>query len=607
MDTTEPHATRLAMDDIAGTSTPAEEEILSFSFERYAEKKRKAPPGRRKANTLLFLTSKIGPEILPCLAQNPDLHLRVISDSNKQTFQHSFEDAEVLEKIEWFGNEADNVEHNVAESQGHQLARWADLLLVTADANMVSCMLSGYANTTILHILRCWDTSRKIVMLPEMTIDQWRHPVWKRQERKLRRKWNWVQVLAPAFWDFPQYKQGRLTSTDLMWTWEGPEELIEAVRGEAQNVIQNTLRSVLSHLSPQSSHNSVGNSPPAKPKPKLPLEIWTLILDFYGDWELATALGVYTHLPTPSEWTSHLPRPGRQHRSLEYTILTSSLPQIRNALSQSSITLSPLATKLIFKFSLTPILTYLASHQKDVFWTSFGLALLPHKASLIYNSPKILEWWRTCPAVLKKEYGPEALDGASRAGFVEVLNWWLNSGLRLWYTERALESASAKGHTKVLEWWKNASESRKGKEEGGESDVPLKVGKSILAAAQSGRADVVQWWDDSGIPYAHEDGVARLASTHGHVDVLTLWRELKGSKMIFDNQVLVGATKNGHAGVLEWWKKSGFSVEYKTCDIEEAMEDAVGGGGEGEVREWWGRNGLNLGVGTGEWMKVKTL
>jgi len=78
--------------------------------------------------------------------------------------------------------------------------------------------------------------------------------------------------------------------------------------------------------------------------------------------------------------------------------------------SQSSLNLSALATKLIFKFSLTPILTYLASHQKDIFWTSFGLALLLHKASLIYNSPKILEWWRACPAVLKKT---EALDGAS--------------------------------------------------------------------------------------------------------------------------------------------------------------------------------------------------
>jgi hypothetical protein len=26
-----------------------------------------------------------------------------------------------------------------------------------------------------------------------------------------------------------------------------------------------------------------------------------------------------------------------------------------------------------------------------------------------------------------------------------------------------------------------------------------------------------------------------------------------------------------------------------------------------EVRRWWAKNGLNLGVGTSEWMKTKTL
>ena len=47
-------------------------------------------------------------------------------------------------------------------------------------------------------------------------------------------------------------------------------------------------------------------------------------------------------------------------------------------------------------------------------------------------------------------------------------------------------------------------------------------------------------------------------------------------------------------------------VEFKTCDIEEALEDAVSGA-DGRVRRWWERNGLNLGVGTREWMKPKVL
>ena len=595
---------RNKMEDIADTGTPAEEEIHSFSFEKYAEKQRRNPPGRRKANTLLFLTSRIGAAALPYLAHNPDLNLRVISDFEDQ-WNSFLDDEDVYKEIDWFENRSDHTHHNLAQLQGHQLAQWADLLFVTTDANMSSSMLAGLTSNTILHVLRCWDTSKRMIMVPEMTMAQWKHPIWKQQQRKLEQNWDWVQVLQPALWDYTLQNYLDLDANaschGLAWKWDGPEELIEAIQDEAHSVIRTSRRDDLRKLSPQASHHSALQNVETKPKPKLPAEIWTIILDFYGDWELATALGIYTHLPLPPEWNAHVPRPGRPHRSLEYTILTASMPQIRTALSQSSLTLSALATKLIFKFSLTPILTYLSSHQKDIFWTSFGLALIPHKASLIYNSPKILEWWRTCPAVLKKEYGTEALDGASRAGFVEVLDWWLGSGLRLSYTERALENASAKGHIEVLEWWKKANQGK------GEGELLLKVGKSILAAAQSGRANVVRWWEESGIPYAHEDGVSKLASAYGHCNVLTLWRELKGSKMIFDNQVLVGATKNGHADVLEWWKKSGLSVEYKTCDIEEAMEDAVGGGGEREVREWWSRNGLNLGVGTGEWMKVKML
>lgn len=502
---------------------------------------------------------------------------------------------------------------------GHRLARWADLLCIVMDAGMISLMLSGFTTDVILHVLRCWDVSKRITMLPELSVDEWNHPTWKRQLSKIHRKWDWVHVLTPAIWDLAEEPssltqpgpnpQGTTALPEIDWRWEGPEEILEAIHSEAQTILRsNRLKTYNSmpHLSPSNTDDEAD-------KPSLPVEVWTIILDHLGDWELATALGIYTHLSTPHEWASLVPKPGSSRRTLEYTILTQSTSQVKayfqnNTNSQPPTTLSQTATKLIFRFSLTDLLTYLALHQKDIFWTSFGLALLPHKASLIYNSPTILQWWRDCPAVIKKEYGPEAMDGASRAGFVEVLDWWLNSGLKLTYTEKALESASAKGHVEVLEWWRVNSLKMAGTVG---RELPLKVGKSILLAAQSGRTNSIEWWENSGIPYAHEDGVSRLASQHGHVPVLELWHSFKGSKMIFDNQVLVGATKNGHAGVLQWWKdisrKSGLRVEYKTCDIEEAMEDAVGGGGEGEVREWWGRNGLNLGVGTGEWMRVKTL
>jgi hypothetical protein len=572
-------------------------------------------PSRRRVNALLYVTEKIGPEVLPYLLQNPDLNLRVISECSKAEFQQYMDPWVDLEDVQWIENRPQDPYRNQVMMQGHRLSRWADLLFIVMDAGMISLMLSGFTTDVILHVLRCWDVSKRIALLPEMSVDQWKHPTWKRQLNKLRRKWDWVHVLSPALWDYAEnpldFTQpgpnplGHDSDPEIEWQWNGPGDIIEEMESEAQSVLRSNQLKTNSSMPHLPIHKS------ACSKPSLPSEIWTMILDYLGDWELATALGIYTHLPVPHEWESLIPKPGSKVRSLEHTILTQPLPLIQkyftNTSSNPPTTLSPIATRLIFRFSMTDLLTYLALQQKDIFWTSFGLALLPHKASLIYNSPTILQWWKDCPAVIKKEYGPEAMDGASRAGFVEVLDWWLNSGLKLTYTEKALESASAKGHVEVLEWWRVNSQ----KLAGTDREMHLKVGKSILLAAQSGRTNSIEWWETSGIPYAHEDGVARLASQHGHVPVLEMWFGFKGSKMIFDNQVLVGATKNGHAGVLQWWKemsrKSGLRVEYKTCDIEEAMEDAVGGGGEGEVREWWGRNGLNLGVGTGEWMRVKTL
>ena len=571
--------------------------------------------GRRRVNALVFVTEKIGPDVLPFLLQNPDLNLRVVADCSREEFEQYLEPGTSLSRVEWYENSPQDLYRNQNQMQGHRLARWADLLFIITDASMTSLMLSGFTTDVILHVLRCWDTSKRIVMLPELSQDEWKNPMWGRQLSKLRRKWDWVHVLQPALWDFADEPtgvsqpgpspMGLNALPEMDWQWEGPGEILEAIHSEVQSVMRKHASKPVIMPGPDPNQDD-------EERPRLPPEVWTMVLDHLGDWELGTALGIYHHIPTPHDWVPLIPRPGSKQQTLEYTILTQPLSRIRAYFTTSAsykppTTLSPIATRLIFRFSMTKLLTYLALQQKDIFWTSFGLSLLPHKASLIYNSPAILQWWQDCPAVIKKEYGPEALDGASRAGFVEVLEWWLNSGLALSYTEKALESASAKGHVEVLDWWKNSNE----KSQGTDHELPLKVGKSIILAAQSGRVESIEWWENSGIPYSHEDGVTRLASQHGHVAVLEKWYNFKGSKMIFDNQVLVGATKNGHAGVLQWWKdvskRSGLKVEYKTCDIEEAMEDAVGGGGEGEVREWWGRNGLNLGVGTGEWMKVKTL
>lgn len=295
---------------------------------------------------------------------------------------------------------------------------------------------------------------------------------------------------------------------------------------------------------------------------------------------------------------------------LELTVLRGSVEDVEKFIAAESVPrwLSKLCIKLIMRFAKIPLLTYLEANHRQLFWHTFGQAFLPDKASAVFGQPELLEFWRTSPSFLSKEYSHEALDGASRAGFVGVLEWWQHSGLPFKYTEAALEQASSQGHVSVLEWWKNQTTTPDDTAEHNvKTKLRLKPGKSICYATQNGHAEVVRWWLQSGIAFSHEDTVAKLASTHGHVDILQVWHELKGSKIIFDNQVLVGATKSGNCEVLEWWKKSGLKVEYKTCDIEEALEDGDEGPRGVEVRRWWARNGLNLGVGTSEWMKTKVL
>ena len=163
--------------------------------------RRSSRSSKRRVNALIFVTEKLGPEVLPYLLQNPDLNLRVVSDCKKEDFQDYLDPGISLENVQWIYNSSQDVYRNQTQLQGHKLARWADLLFIVMDASMTSLMLSGFTTDIILHVLRCWDIEKRIVMLPEMSVDQAKNPMWKKQLSKLQRRWDWVHVLQPAIWD----------------------------------------------------------------------------------------------------------------------------------------------------------------------------------------------------------------------------------------------------------------------------------------------------------------------------------------------------------------------------------------------------------------------
>jgi hypothetical protein len=515
-----------------------------------------------------------------------------------------------------------------------QLVEWADLLVVAClGAGSLSKMLHGETDGFLLEVLRSWDVSKKIILIPGMTVAMWENPMTKKQMNKIRRRWNWIRVLDPILW------HGK-ASLNAIQEWPAMDDLIQGVHNQADLIsIGHDVETIPSNFQQMAINPLLHGS-------KLPSEIWSLIMEYVGDWEVAKSLGVYTNLPIPLEWRAFEARALsstidlQPTSDLESTILLGNYSQTVGWFKRHPTPkwLSKPCVKLIIKFALTDLLSYLESYHKDLFWSTFGHTLLPTKASAVFGRIAILDWWHTSPSFLTKEYNAEALDSASKAGFIHILDWWRNSGLPLRYTEAALEQASSRGNLEVLDWWRNASLPQNDRDDDNAQFSPtsptttdfqtetstakassattktqqplplrLKVGKSIIYAAQNGQAATLQWWVNSGISFAHEEPVARIASAHGHVNVLQLWKNCRGQKMQYDHQVLVGPTKNGHVEVLEWWKQSEYTVEYKTCDIEEALEDSVGGIGEDSIRAWWARNGLNLGVGTSEWMKVKTL
>jgi hypothetical protein len=543
--------------------------------------------------------SKIVTTLLPRIADVPDVSLKTILDP-------SFRGQDFIQAAS-FSLTIPNVPRHTAlrdvaeiEQEAAELCEWAHLLvLAPLDANNLAKMLQGHTDNLVLEILRSWDVSKKILLLPGMSSMMWENPMTKRQLTKIRRKWNWVQVLQPLLWTFED-EEKKLNS------WDATEELVDAVRNQVD------LMNIGAGLDVSPSQKTSFPSPVKKGGSTLPPELWTMIIDFTGDWELAQTLHIYTNLKPPADWKSHTSPQGPRNymEALEFTLLRGNLAAVKHFIATHSVPrwLSKLCIKLIMRFAMIDLLAYMEANHKDLFWTTFGHTFLPDKASSVFGRTEILEFWRTSPSFLTKEYTTEAVDGASRAGFVNVLEWWQNSGLPLKFTESALEQASSQGHTPVLEWWRDQSTGVGDTDTSADSSkVRLKPGKSICYATQNGHTAVVRWWLQSGIAFPHEDTVAKLASTHGHVDVLQVWHELRGSKMIFDNQVLIGATKSGNVDVLEWWKTSGLRVEYKTCDVEEALEDGPEGQRGLEIRRWWAKNGLNLGVGTSEWMKTKVL
>ena len=308
----------------------------------------------------------------------------------------------------------------------------------------------------------------------------------------------------------------------------------------------------------------------------LPLELVAQIVDHIGDWELSKAVGLPTSLKTPLAWS--------WATRLDLAILSLNLAQVKRTPGPFYM----VSAKAAIRFSAVDIIDHLYSRHRHCFDKTLG-NILPANASLEGSIP-VLNWWKTHRAHVNP-YDHSALDGASLNGHVHVLEWWANSDLPLKYSEAALENASARAHLAVLNWWKDSGQ-------------PLKIGRVMELASGMGHINVLEWWHRSGLDFKYDKIPLYHASVSGRVDSLNWWAQ-SGLQMLYDSDALVGATKHNKPESLEWWDKSDFPIQYRPCDIEEALEDASQGGTL--VRAWWEKKGVDFGGNYTEWTKFQSL
>lgn len=339
-----------------------------------------------------------------------------------------------------------------------------------------------------------------------------------------------------------------------------------------------------------SPHRTDSTRPPA---PDLPVEIMIVILEYIGDWELSNAIGIPTSLTRPLDWS--------RATSTDYATLTGHTPTIRAAKPSEKNSLTKLGATAAIRFGYVNVLEYFLSQHHAMFQSSFKDDLIPIKASR-HGRVAILTWWKHVfehhPGLIPSPtHGTiiEAVDGASRNGQIVSLDWWLGCGYPFDYSEAALEYASSKNQIAVLDWWKKLHTDR---------GLPLKIGRVMDMASTAGHVEVLEWWATSQLEFKYDRHVLHHASCHGKVEVLQWWLD-SGLQLIFDQEALVGATRHNRPEVLEWWDKSELPIQYRMCDIEEALEDAIGGGDN--ARKWWRKKGIDFNANDKEWMKLQIL
>ena len=172
------------------------------------------------------------------LSKSPKIETRAIVDEEAWPAHRLSQETLALQnKCFRACREMDEAEKTIEQSQieffkqqAYELCDWADMMvLAPIDADTFAKMLHGITDCLLLEILRGWDVSKKILLVPGMTTSMWENPMTKKQLSKVRRKWQWVRVMQPILWHYDDKGPSKC-----FVGWDGFNELVDVIKNQAE-------------------------------------------------------------------------------------------------------------------------------------------------------------------------------------------------------------------------------------------------------------------------------------------------------------------------------------------------------------------------------------
>ena len=167
---------------------------------------------------------------------------------------------------------------------------------------------------------------------------------------------------------------------------------------------------------------------------------------------------------------------------------------------------------------------------------------------------KVLDWFSK--SSYKFKYHERAINMAAGNGHIKVLDWFSKSSYEFRYNENAIDSAAGNGYCNVLDWFSKSNYKFKYSAEG------------ITTAIKNGFVSVLKWFD-------RRNQKVPVVSTHSTWGFIPRLQEREFYYCLETKDAINLAAEYGKVNILEWFDNSVYKFNYSFHTISLASKNGA--------------------------------